>query len=266
LIWKDFGAYCLKFIDFVRWFAAIFEFGGQVYGKYYWYEVFIMTILTNNTAATEDWHFDAGINNNTTRRGGIIYFATKRSFDVVVSCAAIPIFIVFCAIIFMLNLFWNPGPLFYRQARMGKDQRKFAMVKFRTMLPEECSVKRGPFDELEEWRITPFGRWMRLSRLDEVPQILNVIMGQMSLIGPRPETFEFAQAYYKEVPGYHVRGTLRPGITGYAQVKQGYTDSEEAIRVKTKLDTFYVLNASWWLDLKVLFRTVRVIINFHGAR
>lgn len=225
-----------------------------------------MTGLTDDTATRESWPFDSKIEHNITSRGRTAYFASKRFFDVFVSCAAMPVFVVLCAVIFFLNLFWNPGPLFYRQKRMGKDKRQFAMVKFRTMLPEEKTSKRGPFDSLEEWRITPVGRWMRLTRLDEVPQILNVIMGQMSLIGPRPEIFEFAEAYYDEIPGYHVRGTVRPGITGYSQVKQGYTDSEEAVRVKTKLDIFYVRNMNWWLDLEVLLGTVRVIITSHGAR
>lgn len=224
-----------------------------------------MTWFTDETATGEGWPFDSKIN-PTASKGRVVYFASKRLVDIFVSCAALPLFALLCAVVFLLNIVWNPGPLFYRQCRMGKDKRKFAMVKFRTMLPEENSAKRGPFDSLEEWRITPFGRWMRLTRLDEVPQILNVIVGQMSLIGPRPEIFEFAETYYDQMPGYHVRGTVRPGITGYSQVKQGYTDSEEAIRVKTKLDIFYVRNMSWWLDLKVLVGTVRVIFTSHGAR
>lgn len=228
-----------------------------------------MTGFTDDTVASEAWSFDTNTNNRSTYKtykGGVVYFMSKRLFDLAVSIAAIPVFLVLCAVIYLLNMVWNPGPLFFFQERMGKGQRKFAMVKFRTMLPERDAKKRGPFDALEEWRITPFGRWMRLTRLDEVPQILNIIMGQMSLIGPRPEAFEFAQAYYKEVPGYHVRGTVRPGITGYAQVRQGYTDSEEAIRMKTRLDTVYVRNMNWWLDLKVIFWTVRVIFTSQGAR
>ncbi len=224
-----------------------------------------MTGLTDDTAASGSWHFKSTIN-NTTNRGKAVYFASKRVADIIVSIAAMPIFAALCIVVSVLNIFWNPGPLFYCQTRMGKDQCKFKMVKFRTMLPEESSVKRGPFDGLEEWRITPFGRFMRMTRLDEVPQLLNVIMGQMSLIGPRPEMFEFAQTYYKAMPDYHVRGTVRPGITGYAQVTQGYTDSEEMVREKTKHDVFYVRNMNWWLDLKVLLLTARVILTSHGAR
>jgi lipopolysaccharide/colanic/teichoic acid biosynthesis glycosyltransferase len=225
-----------------------------------------MTDLIDDTVVGENWRFDQKTSHNTTQKGGSFYLVTKRAFDVLVSCAAIPVFLVLCVIIYVLNHFWNPGPLFFRQDRMGKDQTKFSMVKFRTMLPENSRKKRGPFDGLEEWRITPFGRWMRKTRMDEVPQILNVIMGQMSLIGPRPEAYDFAQTYQKEIPGYQVRETVRPGITGYAQVTQGYTDSEEMVRVKTKLDVFYVRNMRWWLDVKVLLLTVRVIVFSHGAR
>jgi lipopolysaccharide/colanic/teichoic acid biosynthesis glycosyltransferase len=225
-----------------------------------------MRDVTDDTIAGDTWSFETTVSRGTASNKRAAYLVYKRLFDLFVSCAALPVFAVLCAVIYVFNFFWNPGPLFYRQERMGKAKSKFAMVKFRTMEPDESETQRGPFDELEEWRITPFGRWMRRTRLDEVPQILNVIMGQMSLIGPRPESFDFAEVYHEEIPGYHVRGTVRPGITGYAQVKQGYTASEEAVRVKTKLDTFYVRNMSWWLDLKVLFWTVCVVFNSRGAR
>ncbi|MFK7877324.1 MAG: sugar transferase [Paracoccaceae bacterium] len=226
-----------------------------------------MTDLIENAVARDNWPFNSNNSRKTASKGGSVYFASKRIFDVFVSCAAVPVFLVLCVVITVLNFFWNPGPLFFRQVRMGKDQHKYKMIKFRTMLPEDNSVKqRDAFDKLEKWRITPFGRWMRQTRMDEVPQILNVIMGQMSLIGPRPEIFKFAETYYKEIPGYHVRGTVRPGITGYAQVTQGYTDCKEAVRVKTELDTFYVQNMNWWLDLKVLFGTFRVVLTSDGAR
>jgi lipopolysaccharide/colanic/teichoic acid biosynthesis glycosyltransferase len=225
-----------------------------------------MRDITDDTMASDTWSFETAIAQEASSKKRAAYLASKRVFDLLLSCAALPVFAMLCAVIYVLNAFWNPGPLFFRQERMGKEKSKFAMVKFRTMRSEESVAKRGPFDALEEWRITPFGRWMRRTRLDEVPQILNVIVGQMSLIGPRPENFEFAEAYYEQIPGYQLRGTIRPGITGYAQVKQGYTDTEEAVRVKTKLDTFYVRHMNWWLDLKVLFWTVSVVFSSRGAR
>lgn len=214
----------------------------------------------------ESWSFTSTQSDTNERQGKGIYLASKRIFDIAVSCAALPVFFVLSAIFLVLNKFWNPGPLFFLQERMGKDQRKFSMIKFRTMLPEEHRVKRGPFDELEEWRITPFGRWMRKTRLDEVPQILNVITGEMSLIGPRPEMYEFAKTYHEKMPGYEMRGSVRPGITGFSQVKQGYTDSEEMVRRKTNLDNYYIRDMCWYLDLKILFWTVCVVLTLKGAK
>lgn len=225
-----------------------------------------MRDVAEDTVASDAWCFEANIASETAHKNPVVYLISKRIFDVFVSITSLPLFVVLCAVISVLNFFWNPGPLFFRQERMGKEKSKFAMVKFRTMRPEKNIKTRGPFDALEEWRITPFGRWMRMTRLDEVPQILNILIGQMSLIGPRPEAYDFAQTYHNEIPGYHVRGAVRPGITGYAQVKQGYADSEEAVRVKTELDAFYVRNMNWWLDLKVVFWTVCVVFNSRGAR
>lgn len=223
-----------------------------------------MTGLTDETATSESWPFDSKISDRAGHKSKTAYLMSKRLFDVVVSCAAIPVFVVLCAVICVLNFFWNPGPLFFCQERMGKDQCKFSMIKFRTMLPEENRRKRGPFDALEEWRITPFGGFMRQTRLDEVPQILNIIAGHMSLIGPRPEMYEFAQAYSKEMAGYQLRGTVRPGITGFSQVKQGYTDSEEMVRRKTNLDNYYVRDMGWYLDLKIIFWTFCVVLTSKG--
>lgn len=222
--------------------------------------------MSNHSVAGKSWIIESNISGKTAHKRKFVYLVSKRIFDIVISCAALPVFLGLCAVVLILNIFWNPGPLIFRQERMGRDQRKFVMIKFRTMLPDDNNVKRGPFDSLEEWRITPFGQWMRKTRLDEVPQILNVLVGDMSLIGPRPEVFDFAKTYLKEVPGYNLRGTVRPGITGYAQVKQGYTDTEAAVRTKIKLDTFYVQNMNWSLDLNVLLRTVLIVCTSHGAR
>lgn len=225
-----------------------------------------MNDFADKTVSGGNWTFKPVTAASVSSKNKPFYMASKRLFDLIVSALAIPLFLTLCVVIWMLNFFWNPGPLFYRQTRMGKHHCPFQMIKFRTMLPEDITVKRGPFDELEEWRITPFGRWMRRSRIDEVPQFLNIVFGQMSLIGPRPEVLEFAEAYGEVIPGYRVRESVRPGITGYAQVTQGYTASEEAMRTKTKLDTYYVHNMGWWLDIVVIVQTVRVLLTSNGAR
>ncbi|WP_171060571.1 sugar transferase [Poseidonocella sp. HB161398] len=184
--------------------------------------------------------------------------------DIIFSIAALPTFVMLCVIFMILNVFWNAGPLFFFQERAGKDGRPFVMVKFRTMRPAQQA--RGPNDPLEQSRITPLGKWMRQTRMDEVPQIINVLLGHMSIVGPRPEILEFDRQFRREIPGYEVRGNVRPGITGYAQVKQGYTDSIEMVRTKNTLDRYYVDNMGMRLDLSIMLQTIGVIFSFYGAR
>ncbi|QIE57851.1 sugar transferase [Pikeienuella piscinae] len=176
----------------------------------------------------------------------------------VVSILCLPLFLGLCCVLIVLNPFWNPGELFYLQRRMGKDRKGFIMLKFRSMTREN-NIKRGADDPLETSRITPLGRWLRRSKADELPQILNVLLGEMSLIGPRPEVFSFAQTYRSVIPDYSIRESVRPGMTGYAQVKQGYTDTIEMARRKADLDAFYVRNMGWRLDLYVLAGTIAIL-------
>lgn len=190
-----------------------------------------------------------------------LYFTSKRIFDIFFSLACIPIFLVLCVTIFIANPFWNPGPLFFKQKRRGKNGEQFYIYKFRSM----ASIKvrtRGADDPFEEERVTPLGRLLRKSQMDELPQIINVFLGDMSVIGPRPEIEDFAEEYSKVIPYYSVRESIRPGITGHAQVTQGYTDSIEMIHRKTDLDRHYVNNIGWQLDIVILIRTVFITYAF----
>lgn len=193
-----------------------------------------------------------------------LFSFSKRMFDILIAISSLPAFIAFCVVFFILNLFWNHGPLFFFQVRAGKFGEPFLMFKFRTMVPAQTA--RGPNDPLEKARITPLGKWMRQTRMDEIPQILNVLLGQMSIIGPRPEILEFDKQYREEIAGYSARGIVRPGMTGYAQVMQGYTDNLEMVVEKNRLDQFYINNMSWKLDLKILARTVGVVFSAYGAQ
>jgi len=189
--------------------------------------------------------------------------ATKRVFDIVFCLACIPIFAVLCAAICLANPIWNPGPLFFTQKRRGKDGVAFDIYKFRSMAPETRETgRRNADDPLEVDRVTPLGFVLRKSQMDELPQILNVLLGDMSVVGPRPEIDDFAETYSTVISDYTVRESVRPGITGHAQVTQGYTDSIEMIHRKTELDTFYVYNMGWWLDFRILVRTVFVVYGF----
>ena len=159
----------------------------------------------------------------------------------------------------------SPGPILYRQMRVGLHGYPYLLLKFRSMRPdaESDGVK---WAELQDVRVTKFGQWLRQLRLDELPQFLNVLKGEMSLVGPRPERPHFVQDLRKQIPYYDLRHTLRPGITGWAQICFQYAGSVEDSHVKLQYDLYYVKNLSLWLDLKILFRTIGVVLQGSGSR
>lgn len=197
--------------------------------------------------------------------GGPLFWMSKRLFDVVVALFGIPIVLTISMVLLLLNPFWNPGPLFYVQRRMGRHGAPITVWKFRTMLPEGDGC-RGPGDPVEEHRITPLGRWLRRTRIDELPQLLSVLVGDMSLIGPRPDAFDHALAYVDAVPNYALRHAIRPGISGLAQVRMGYAEGFELTARKTRLDLIYLNHAGWRLEWLVLRRTFMVLATGFGAR
>jgi lipopolysaccharide/colanic/teichoic acid biosynthesis glycosyltransferase len=197
--------------------------------------------------------------------GDWLFWGAKRAFDLGLSIAALPIVAVVGLAILVLNPFWNPGRLFYTQQRMGRDQKPFTIFKFRTMRAA-AMIDRGADDPVESERITPLGRFLRRMRFDELPQILNVLRGDMSLIGPRPDYIDHAREYARVIPAYALRHTIRPGISGYAQVTLGYAEGLELAAAKAKFDLYYIRNAGWRLELAVLAQTFRVMASGFGAR
>ena len=193
------------------------------------------------------------------------FLGVKRIVDLAVAVALLPVLGCLAGLIFLINLRFNPGPLVFRQQRMGEGCRPFTIVKFRTMLPAAPRERR--FDEpVEVDRITPFGALMRRTRVDELPQILNIIAGEMSVVGPRPDLFDHAAVFAEMVPGYRERHRVRPGLTGLAQIRVGYAEGLEATRVKVATDLAYIRNMSAALDVVILAGTVRVILSGRGAR
>lgn len=190
------------------------------------------------------------------------FLVSKRMFDIAVSLLALPMFLGICGVLLLLNPIWNRGSLFFTQLRTGKDGKEFVMIKFRSMTSAGVS-QRGADDPLERHRITPLGHWLRRTKIDEIPQLLNVLSGDMSLIGPRPELAEFTDVYLAEIPFYSARWAVKPGLTGYAQVTQGYTASIEMVRRKSELDHYYIRNMGWQLDLHIVARTIKVICAPH---
>lgn len=192
-----------------------------------------------------------------------LYFRAKRTFDIVLSLVLLPVMLVFAVVLFAVNPWFNPGPLFYTQPRMGRDCRAFITLKFRTMLVAE-KIARGADDPIELDRMRPLGMFLRKVRIDELPQILNVLRGDMSLIGPRPDYFHHARRFVREVPGYRERHAIRPGISGLAQVKVGYAQSVDATRSKVKADLDYIRNAGFRMDAWVFWRTLHVVFGGKG--
>ena len=191
------------------------------------------------------------------------FYILKRCSDILISATLLPLLALAAIVLVLLNPFLNQGPMLYVQQRMGKGCRPFRVIKSRTM-KEATSSSRNADDPLELDRTTPLGRVMRKSRLDELLQILNVLCGSMSIIGPRPDSYEHALDYSKSIPGYRTRHLVKPGITGLAHVKLGYFERTASTVEKLKLDLEYIKGASVLLDAKIVFWTLCVAFSFSG--
>jgi len=157
------------------------------------------------------------------------------------------------------------GPLFYKQERVGDYGRIFKLLKFRSMV--ENAEANGPvWAEPNDRRITRVGRWIRKGRFDEIPQMINVLKGDMSFVGPRPERPYFVEKLRKEIPFYDQRFSVKPGITGWAQIKYRYGASKEEALEKLKYDLYYIKNLSPLFDLLIIFETIKVVLFGKGAR
>jgi sugar transferase (PEP-CTERM system associated) len=160
----------------------------------------------------------------------------------------------------------SPGPIFYRQDRVGRDERVFELLKFRSMITNAESEGRPQWASANDERVTRIGRVLRTLRVDEIPQVINVLKGDMSFIGPRPERPAFVQDLKQVIPFYHLRHYVLPGITGWAQVNYPYGASVEDAKRKLEYDLYYMVNASPLLDLRIILRTIRVLIFRTGSR
>ncbi len=191
--------------------------------------------------------------------------AIKRLIDLVASALGLIALAPFFLVIAALIKWDSPGPVFYRQVRVGFHGRPYVMWKFRTMR-RDAEEDGARWAAVDDPRITRVGRWLRRWRIDELPQLINVVRGEMSLIGPRPERPAFVQELRHTIPYYDVRHTVRPGITGWAQIRFQYAGSAEETHQKLQYDLYYVKNLSVGLDLRILLDTVRVVLQGEGAR
>ena len=217
----------------------------------------------------------------------------KRVLDVVISIAALAVLSPVLLVAAVLVQSTSPGPVFYRQERVGVNRRSrdrrtrasdvgtsqrrrdrrvlvnfglpFTIYKFRTMVVDAERGTPPLWAKEQDPRITPVGRVLRKTRIDETPQFINVLRGDMSIVGPRPERAYFIGRIEKDLPDFQLRLRTKPGITGLAQVALGYTNTDDGLRQKLHFDLEYIRNWSPWMDLKILFRTIYVVLTGRGA-
>jgi sugar transferase (PEP-CTERM system associated) len=198
-------------------------------------------------------------------RRSTIFRMVRRVISVVIALVGLILSIPLLPLIMLAIRLDSKGPVLYRQRRVGKGGKTFDVIKFRTM--RQDAEKAGP-----QWagnndpRVTRIGRFLRMSRLDEIPQLWCVLKGEMAFVGPRPERPEFVEWLSQEIPYYGVRHMVRPGLTGWAQVKYKYGSTVQDAREKLQYDLFYIKNASIGLDLLIMFQTVKTVLLKRGAQ
>lgn len=191
---------------------------------------------------------------------------TERFISIFVSLCALLATIPFYPLIVLAIKMSSPGPAFYRQKRVGKNGRVFECLKFRTMRLNAEAATGPTWAGNNDPRVTRVGRFLRRSRIDEIPQLWNVLRGEMSFVGPRPERPEFVEWLNREIPYYNLRHVVPPGITGWAQVNYPYGASLEESKEKLCYDLYYVKNLSVLFDLLIIFRTLKIVLLGRGSR
>ncbi|NBR30833.1 MAG: hypothetical protein EBS87_02095 [Sphingomonadaceae bacterium] len=190
----------------------------------------------------------------------------KRSLDLVLALCLLVSLAPLLAVVMMSIRIESPGPALFWQERVGQFGRRFWLVKLRSMGVHAEADGQARWAEEDDPRVTRLGRWLRQLHIDELPQLWNILRGEMSFVGPRPERPEFVIQLEAEIPYYSERHHLRPGITGWAQINYPYAASLQDARAKLEFDLFYVKHAHFLLDILILLQTARVLIWRTGAR
>lgn len=189
----------------------------------------------------------------------------KRWMDLALSSVGLTLLFPLFALVGLIIKLDSPGPVFYRQVRVGLRGGPYIMWKFRSMR-HDAERNGAAWASHNDPRVSRVGRWLRKWRIDELPQLINVFRGEMSLVGPRPERPVFVRELRKSIPYYDIRHVVKPGITGWAQIRFRYGASQEDAHMKLQYDLYYVKNLSLALDLKIMARTIKVILASEGAR
>ncbi|MEO5775415.1 MAG: sugar transferase [Flavobacterium sp.] len=191
------------------------------------------------------------------------YLIVMRFFEIIFSVIGLSIGLIILPFILIGNLFGNRGKLFYTQERVGKNGKIFNIVKYRTMVIN--AEKEGAvFATTNDSRITPFGKIMRKSRMDEIPQFINILKGDMAVIGPRPERPIFVNEIAEVMPFYETRHVIKPGLTGWAQVNYSYGETIDDSLIKLQYDLYYIKHRSIFLDVNIIFKTLSTVLFYRG--
>jgi len=189
------------------------------------------------------------------------YAHVKRFLDAVAGVLGVMVLIPVTAAVAVLDLAGNRGPLLFRQLRVGKGGREFTMLKFRTM---SASDGADEWTALDDQRVTTIGRWLRRTHLDELPQVVNILRGDLSIVGPRPEQPRYVAELREKIPFYDVRHLVNPGLTGWAQVKYQYGASVSDALEKLQYEFYYLRHQNLALDARIVARTVRAVVGRRG--
>jgi len=225
-----------------------------------------MLVSVSLTGGIAEAHQPAGLLNIPDKSDDQLYETIKQVGDSVGSTLLLATLSPVMLVVAILIKLTSPGPVIYAQTRLTINKKPFTIYKFRTMRTDAEKLSGAVFAQSNDPRITPIGRFLRLTRLDELPQLFNVLKGEMSLIGPRPERPELVEQLAKEFIGFNQRTNVKAGITGLAQVSSGYASSVEDYKAKLALDRLYVNNRCLSLDIKIAFRTVLTVITGSGAK
>jgi lipopolysaccharide/colanic/teichoic acid biosynthesis glycosyltransferase len=192
-----------------------------------------------------------------------LYLLFVRFFEIVFALTGITLGLILLPLILIGNLIGNKGNLFYTQIRVGKNGEEFRILKFRTMVKNAESAG-AVFATTNDARITPFGKFLRKSRIDEFPQFINILLGEMAVIGPRPERPVFVNEIAEVMPFYQTRHVVKPGLTGWAQVNYSYGDSIDDSLIKLQYDLYYIKHRSIFLDINIMIKTLSTILFYRG--
>jgi lipopolysaccharide/colanic/teichoic acid biosynthesis glycosyltransferase len=186
-----------------------------------------------------------------------------RLFEILISVTGLLLGLIIFPLILIGNLFGNRGKLFYIQERVGKNGKIFNIIKYRTMV-KNAEEEGAVFATTNDSRVTPFGKIMRKSRMDEIPQFINILKGDMAVIGPRPERPIFVNEIAEVMPFYETRHVIKPGLTGWAQVNYSYGETIDDSLIKLQYDLYYIKHRSIFLDVNIIFKTLSTVLLYRG--